>query len=80
MLNAAKIEANKPDYQDVAISGNPSSDSCLIGLAWKACKWCIMSVDLREKTTEKLFQITMENYTNAPENAKCKISFLKPSE
>ncbi len=80
MLNAAKIEAEKPDYQDVAISGNLSSDSCLIGLASQGSKRYIMSVDLRGKTTETLFQITKENYTNAPENAKCKISFLKPSK
>ncbi len=77
LLNAAKLEANKPDYQDVAISGNLSSDSCLIGLAWEASKRCIMSVDLRGKTTETLFQITKENYTNAPEKADCKFFISK---
>ncbi len=78
MLSAAKIEAEKPDYQDVAISGNPLSDSCLIGLAGSFLNQHITSFDLRGKTTETLFQITNENYTNPPpHNASCKFSFQK---
>ncbi len=78
LLNAAKIEAKKPDYQDVAISGNLSSDSCLIGLAGPEHNRRIITVDLRGKTTQTLLQITKENYTNPPpHNAHCKFSFQK---
>ncbi len=72
-MNAAKIEANKPDYQDATISGNPSSASPLIGLAGPESERQIISLDLRGKTTEKLFQITKDNYANAPENKDCKL-------